>query len=113
MLIIIDTNLDCPKHCDGCFALDDDGDYPYCRITGSTQGYTFNTREKRMPSCPMNPPEDEYGRLLPTGNCQRCIYTFGTLGCCDTVNNIWHWSCTEGMRQFYEREKAGESSNVD
>lgn len=40
-----------PQCCDDCFALDDNGDYPTCRITHTSRGYNFNVREKRMPDC--------------------------------------------------------------
>lgn len=42
-----------PKCCDECWALDDDGDYPRCRITEEQRGYTFRTKEKRMSRCPL------------------------------------------------------------
>ena len=42
-----------PRCCDECFALDDSGDYPYCKIKQTSTGYTFNAREKRMSNCPL------------------------------------------------------------
>ena len=42
-----------PKCCDECFALDDNGDYPFCLISQEQRGYTFPIREKRMPNCPL------------------------------------------------------------
>lgn len=45
-----------------------------------------------------------YNRDMPTGNCQKCINTFGTLGCCDTISNEWRYNCDDGMRQFDERK---------
>lgn len=51
---MIKLNIQMPQRCDDCFALDDNGDYPTCRITHTSRGYTFNTREKRMPDCPLN-----------------------------------------------------------
>lgn len=43
-----------------CFALDEHGDYPMCRITRETRGYTFPIRERRMDNCPLSPaPERE------------------------------------------------------
>ncbi len=41
-----------PKSCGNCWALDDYGDYPRCRITEEQRGYTFPIREKRMDKCP-------------------------------------------------------------
>lgn len=43
-----------------CFALDESGDYPMCRITGETRGYTFPIRERRMDSCPLSPAPKGY-----------------------------------------------------
>ena len=41
-----------------------------------------------------------YDRDAPTGNCQKCAYTFGTLGCCDTISNIWKYNCDDGMNRY-------------
>lgn len=41
-----------PSGCIKCPALNEDGDYPTCILTGHSQGYSFN-RSKRMPDCPM------------------------------------------------------------
>ena len=51
MAVLID--IDIPTCCADCFALDESGDYPYCRISHETRGYTFNVRQNRMPSCPL------------------------------------------------------------
>ena len=42
-----------PSVCDCCWALDESGDYPMCRITEETRGYNFRVREKRMDKCPL------------------------------------------------------------
>lgn len=42
-----------PKNCAECWALDEYGDYPVCRITQEQRGYTFRTREQRMERCPL------------------------------------------------------------
>ena len=47
------VRMEMPKSCDLCPCLDDNGDYPRCRITNEQRGYTFNIREKRMPDCPI------------------------------------------------------------
>ena len=54
-----------PKACSECWALDDSGDYPVCRITGNIIGYTFKYREQRMPSCPLG----ELEQLKPCPFC--------------------------------------------
>ena len=56
-------NMEMPTSCDNCWALDDYGDYPRCRITDEQRGYNFRVREKRMDKCPLVsiPP---HGRLI-------------------------------------------------
>ena len=50
---MIEIDVSMPKCCDECFALDDNGDYPFCLISKDQRGYTFNVYENRMPSCPL------------------------------------------------------------
>lgn len=50
-MIMIDIEM--PQCCADCFALDESGDYPHCRISHEQRGYTFDVTQKRMPSCPM------------------------------------------------------------
>ena len=52
-----------PTCCDMCWALDDYGDYPRCRITGEQRGYNFRIRENRMDNCPLVP-VPPHGRLI-------------------------------------------------
>ena len=52
-----------PKSCDMCWALDDYGDYPRCRITEEQRGYNFPVREQRMSKCPLVP-VPPHGRLI-------------------------------------------------
>jgi len=53
-----------PDCCYGCWALDDDGDYPRCRITDECRGFTFNTRERVMDECPLIEVKTLHGRLI-------------------------------------------------
>lgn len=52
---ILIKGMEMPKNCDNCWALDDYGDYPRCRITEEQRGYNFQIREKRMDKCPLVP----------------------------------------------------------
>ena len=52
---ILINNMKMPESCDMCWALEDYGDYPKCRITEEQRGYNFNIREKRMDNCPLVP----------------------------------------------------------
>ena len=46
-------NMDKPKKCDECWALDDKYDYPMCLITQEQRGYDFNTMTRVMDFCPL------------------------------------------------------------
>lgn len=48
---VVIKGIDMPQCCDECWALDERGDYPYCLITGETEGYTFNIRKYKMDRC--------------------------------------------------------------
>ena len=50
---VLIKGINMPKSCDNCWALDDYGDYPRCRITGEQRGYNFSIRDKRMDKCPL------------------------------------------------------------
>ena len=50
---ILIKDMEMPKNCDNCWALDDYGDYPRCRITEEQRGYNFPIRDKRMDNCPL------------------------------------------------------------
>ena len=50
---VLIKGADMPAVCDECWALDDSGDYPMCRITQEQRGYTFRSRERRMDKCPL------------------------------------------------------------
>lgn len=60
---VLIKGMETPSCCDDCWALDDFGDYPVCRITGEQRGYNFRTREKRMDKCPLVP-VPPHGRLI-------------------------------------------------
>jgi len=60
---ILIKGIEMPTNCGMCWALDDYGDYPRCRITEEQRGYTFPIREKRMDNCPLVP-LPPHGRLI-------------------------------------------------
>lgn len=68
-MLILDMPM--PRACDDCPMLDESGDYPMCRITQETRGYSFNVREKRMDRCPIK------GGIIQCNECTRQ----GTLNC--------------------------------
>ena len=76
-MILID-NIEMPKCCYDCRFLDDYGDYPTCLVTGSSRGYTFRTREKIMPNCP----------LYEITKCENCIFCVSY-----TYNNEIYYEC--------------------
>lgn len=73
-------NMEMPTSCDMCWALDDYGDYPRCRITEEQRGYNFRIREKRMDKCPLVP-VPEHGRLIDADALTET--TDGIHDCCD------------------------------
>lgn len=60
---ILIKGVEMPTSCDMCWALDDYGDYPRCRITQEQRGYNFPVREQRMDRCPLVP-VPPHGRLI-------------------------------------------------
>lgn len=60
---VLIKGMEMPSCCDDCWALDEYGDYPVCRITEEQRGCNFRIREKRMDKCPLVsvPP---HGRLI-------------------------------------------------
>lgn len=38
-------------------------------------------------------------------DCEHCSKTYGTLGCCDMVNNEWVYSCEEGHKEYERTQK--------
>ena len=69
---VLIKGMEMPTNCDNCWALDDYGDYPRCRITEEQRGYNFPIREKRMDKCPLVeiPP---HGRLIDADALEREI----------------------------------------
>ena len=52
-MILIDGKYYPPPNCGDCFALDESGDYPMCRITGEIRGYDFDVDFRKMDKCPI------------------------------------------------------------
>ena len=66
---VVINGFEMPKSCFECWALDDNGDYPRCRITQTQKGYNFPTRKERMDDCPLLDKESEYYCLI----CKRAL----------------------------------------
>lgn len=84
---MIQIDMPMPKCCDECFALDDYGDYPFCLISKHQYGYKFNTRQNRMPSCPLKvqePVEPVFERqfmsCINIYDCGKCGTSLGAKG---------------------------------
>lgn len=60
---VLIRGMEMPTSCDKCWALDDYGDYPRCRITDEQRGYNFNVRGQKMTKCPLVP-VPPHGRLI-------------------------------------------------
>lgn len=78
---VLIKGMEMPSVCDRCWALDESGDYPMCRITGETRGYNFCVREKRMDRCPLIelPDPVKHGRWV-CGCCDQCGYILHSTG---------------------------------
>lgn len=61
---VLIKGMEMPQSCDECWALDESGDYPYCLITGETEGYRFNTKKYKMHRCPLIEVPTPHGRLI-------------------------------------------------
>ena len=58
--------------------------------------------------------EDEQHPCEGKQDCEHCIHTYGTLGCCDVVNNEWIYDCDFGREQYRkEHEKPCEGCFTD
>ena len=68
MADVVIRGMEMPSSCDMCWALDDCGDYPRCRITEEQRGYNFRIREKRMDKCPLVPAVD----AVEVVRCREC-----------------------------------------
>lgn len=55
---VLIKDMEMPKSCGNCWALDDYCSYLVCRITGERREYTFLNRDKRMDNCPFVPVEE-------------------------------------------------------
>lgn len=72
-MAVLIKGMEMPKACVSCRFLDDNGDYNVCCATSESVGYTFPTREKRMPHCPLaeakEPKPYESHAKLPCPKC--------------------------------------------
>jgi len=50
---IMIENTEMPKCCEECFAIDNHGFYPLCKLTHEQRDSTFDTSSKRMDGCPL------------------------------------------------------------
>ena len=39
-------------------------------------------------------------------DCEHCIHTYGTFGCCDMVNNKWIYDCEFGKEQYKKEHES-------
>ena len=79
--------IDMPNCCDECFALDDNGDYPFCLITHQQKGHRFRTREQRMDKCPLKSIPDKYDTdaNIPHDRDYTFEYEHGYNACIDEI----------------------------
>ena len=88
------NGMEMPKCCDDCWALDEDGDYPRCRITEEQRGYTFNIRERKMSKCPLTEMPEPHGRLIDADALVEVAEQYELEGgtfCIDSVEDLYAW----------------------
>ena len=94
-----------PKSCAECHAfLDDTGDYPMCRITGETRGYTFNVRAKQMDMCPLRPLPDKHGRLIDADVLESGLKTLYKIGDIEPIQWTYFRVTLEEQKSVIEKE---------
>lgn len=99
-MICIDMKM--PACCNECPFLDDNGDYPYCLVLQSSRGYTFSTRTRRFPNCPLidQDKEDEKHRILleqyDTALALLKEYQKKLVELKDELNDVYEKGCTLG-----------------
>lgn len=62
-----------PKDCENCPMLDDNGDYPTCILTWTSQGYNWSPIGHRMRNCPIVEVPIPHGRLIDASVAYDCI----------------------------------------
>lgn len=72
-MTILIKGMEMPMVCDDCWALDEYGDYPRCRITEEQRGYNFRIREQRMEHCPLIEVPTPHGRLIDANKLYKWI----------------------------------------
>lgn len=85
---ILIKGMEMPMVCDDCWALDEYGDYPRCRITEEQRGYNFRIREQRMEHCPLIKVPTPHGRLIDADTLNHEYYkTPSYLTLCNAIND--------------------------
>lgn len=74
-----------PKNCYECDFLDDDGDYPMCKITTEVCGYRFKTYESKMSRCPLKEIPEKQVRDYPEYDRYITGYDDGWDDCLDEI----------------------------
>lgn len=89
-------DIEMPTSCSVCWALDDYGDYPRCRITEEQRGYNFPIRQKRMDNCPLVPVPD-HGRLIDADALIVELETQDYSGAPDYLEHWTPWDMTDSQ----------------
>lgn len=101
-MTLLIKGMEMPMVCDDCWALDEYGDYPRCRITEEQRGYNFRIREQRMEHCPLIEVPTPHGRLkdvdvIIKDECHSCDGSCEVIECdclnctkagCDTIRAL-------------------------
>ena len=106
------------KHSDGKYCFDSNGEWFIVGVDTPQGSYTYHYAKEYwdMFDCQElecgkewdGHTEEDVTRLLSLDqqscrdkqDCEHCIHTYGTLGCCDMVNNEWIYDCDFGREQY-------------
>ena len=84
-MTLLIKGMEMPMVCDDCWALDEYGDYPRCRITEEQRGYNFRIREQRMEHCPLVEVPTPHGRLIDINDVKNTKFTV------ENINQYERW----------------------
>ena len=84
---MVKIDMKMPKACSECRFIDcsgNNGEYPFCLALRENRGYTFDTRTKRFPNCPLHDVEDPNDILKENDEMLKIMFRrCKVMGCAD------------------------------
>lgn len=78
-------DMEMPHGCENCPLLDPNAVRPRCLANMEQQGYSFNTKEERMPTCPLSEPYTHEDNNFILFTCSKCGRKYGV----DNLKKYW------------------------